>query len=132
MVLTTEKMRLDKWLWSARFYKTRVLAADAINGGHVRVNRSRVKASRQVAVGDVVEVRKAPVSFTLTITALSDKRGPASVAQTLYSEHDESRLAREVAAEQRREFRLQNPAPQKRPDKRARRHIIRFVRKSSE
>ena len=93
--------RLDKWLWAARIFKTRQMAVKAINGGHVEINGNRAKPSRPARPGDTVSVRKGLYTFTLKIERVSDRRGPASVAQTLYSESEASinnreRLAREL------------------------------------
>lgn len=127
-VSDSDKIRIDKWLWAARFFKTRSLASDAINGGHVHLNGARVKPSRAVKAGDELRIQKGIVEFIVHILMLSDRRGPASVAQTLYKETEASRLKREQQGEQRRL--LANAAgPVKRPDKRARRHIIRFTRR---
>lgn len=124
----SDKVRLDKWLWAARFFKTRGLASDAINGGHVHLNGARVKPSRAVKAGDELRIQKGTVEFVVHILILSDRRGPATVAQTLYKETEASQLKREQQGEQRRL--LANAAgPVKRPDKRARRHIIRFTRR---
>jgi ribosome-associated heat shock protein Hsp15 len=90
------KVRLDKWLWAARFYKTRSLAADAIEAGKVEVNGDRAKRAKQLQVGDVVKVRLGPYHHIITVKALSERRGPASVAATLYEEHPEGRKAREA------------------------------------
>jgi ribosome-associated heat shock protein Hsp15 len=90
------KVRLDKWLWAARFYKTRSLAADAIETGKVEVNGDRAKRAKQLQVGDVVKVRLGPYHHVLTVKGLSERRGPASVAATLYEEHAEGRKAREA------------------------------------
>ncbi len=125
------KVRVDKWLWAARFFKTRGLATEAINGGHVHLNGVRAKPSRPLNVGDELKISKAGQVFIITVLALSDRRGPASVAQTLYEESEASRVAREQLNEQRRLERLAagGGRPEKRPDKRNRRHIIRFIRK---
>jgi len=120
------KTRLDKWLWAARFYKTRHLAAEAINGGHVHLNDARIKPSRTVQVGDELTIKKTPFSFEITVQALSIKRGPAKEAVLLYQEHDESIEKREKLAEQRKLNAAQFPHAERRPDKRDRRRIIRF------
>ena len=125
-----EKLRIDKWLWAARFYKTRALATEAVNGGHVHVHGTRVKPSREVKVGDRLLINKAPYNFEITVLALAARRGSASLAQTLYEESDSSRLKRDELAAQRRAERASNPAPERRPDKRDRRRIIRFVNKN--
>lgn len=122
----TRKTRLDKWLWAARFYKTRHLAAEAINGGHVHVNDSRIKPSRIVQVGDELKINKTPFTFEVVVKALSIKRGPAKEAVLLYQEHEASIQKREALAEQRKLNAAQFPHAERRPDKRDRRRIIRF------
>lgn len=97
-----ESMRLDKWLWCARFFKTRSLAAEAIDQGRVQVNGLRAKPACELRCGDTVVMRHGPVPRTIEVLGLSGQRGPAPVAQQLYSETDESIQAREQAAEQRR------------------------------
>jgi ribosome-associated heat shock protein Hsp15 len=97
-----EQVRIDKWLWAARFYKTRSLATDAVLGGHVQLNGARVKPSKDVRAGDSVEVRIGPVQWSVVVVGISDKRGPASVARTLYEETPESAAAREEQALARR------------------------------
>lgn len=87
--------RLDKWLWAARFYKTRSLATEGINGGHVHLNQERIKPAKAVKVGDVVRVRKGSLEKTVNVLLISDKRGSATIAQTLYEETPESILQRE-------------------------------------
>jgi ribosome-associated heat shock protein Hsp15 len=94
------KVRIDKWLWAARFFKTRSLAVDAIGGGKVEVNEERVKPAKMIQVGDRVRVRLGPYEHVVEVRMLSERRGPASVAATLYAETDESRSAREKLAEQ--------------------------------
>ena len=119
-----DKLRIDKWLWAARFYKTRSLATDDIHKGRVHVNGQEAKPSREVKVGDVVRVRNGPVERTLTVLGISGARGPAPVAQALYQETAESAQARAQAAEQRRL--APEPAqsqPLGRPTKRDRRHL---------
>jgi ribosome-associated heat shock protein Hsp15 len=97
-----DSVRIDKWIWAARFFKTRGLATDAVVGGHVQLNGARVKPAKEVHVGDGVELRIGTTRWTVVVTGLSDKRGPAKVAQELYAETDESRAAREQAALQRK------------------------------
>ncbi len=99
---TPDRVRLDKWLWAARFYKTRALAADEIGCGRVLVNQQVAKASRELKPGDELQIRQGPVTRTVAVLALSHLRGPAPVAQALYAETPESLAAREKAAEQRR------------------------------
>ncbi|WOI46625.1 RNA-binding S4 domain-containing protein [Acidovorax sp. BLS4] len=97
-----ESMRLDKWLWCARFYKTRSLAVEEIGKGRVTVNGQAAKAARELRAGDTVDLRQGPTHRTVRVRALSGMRGPAPVAQLLYEETVESIAARENAAEQRR------------------------------
>lgn len=97
-----DKLRIDKWLWAARFYKTRSLAAEEIGKGRVTVNGQVAKASREVKPGDEVALRQGPVLRTVQVLGLSGARGPAPVAQALYAETPESLQARTEAAEQRR------------------------------
>lgn len=97
-----DRLRLDKWLWAARLYKTRALAADEVERGRVRVNGQPAKPGRELKAGDLVELRQDSVVRALVVQALSAVRGPAPLAQTLYAETEESRLAREAAAERRR------------------------------
>lgn len=120
------KIRLDKWLWAARFYKTRHLAAEAINGGHVHFNGQRVKPSRVVQVADKLTIHKTPFTFEITVQDLSIRRGPAKEAQLLYREDEESIKKREILSEQRKLDAAQFPHAERRPDKRDRRRIIRF------
>ena len=97
-----DRLRIDKWLWAARFYKTRTLAGDEIAKGRVEVNGQEAKAAREVKVGDTVAVRREAVTRTVVVKGLSNLRGPAPVAQQLYEETPESVQAREAAAQQRR------------------------------
>ena len=119
-----DKIRIDKWLWAARFYKTRSLATDEIGKGRVAINGQSIKASREVKPGDEVSARQGDVTRTVKVLALSDVRGPAPVAQTLYEETPESLALREKASLQRRIAR--EPAlsiEQGRPTKRNRREL---------
>ena len=93
-------VRLDKWLWAARFFRTRTLAAEAIDAGRVEVNGERAKRSRAITIGDKLRIRKPPFEQLIEVLGESEQRGPASVAATLYSETEESRKAREVLAAQ--------------------------------
>lgn len=97
-----ERLRIDKWLWAARFYKTRSLASEEIVKGRVQVNAQDAKPSREIKVGDTVVIRQGPVIRTLTVLGISQQRGPATVAQALYAETPDSIRDRESAAEQRR------------------------------
>lgn len=119
-----EKLRIDKWLWAARFFKTRSLATDEIDKGRVEINGQEVKPAREVKVGDTVAVRREGLTRTVVVKGVSDVRGPASVAQQLYEETPESLQERERAAEQRRYAR--EPAlsiEHGRPTKRGRREL---------
>ncbi|MGZ5269640.1 MAG: RNA-binding S4 domain-containing protein [Ramlibacter sp.] len=119
-----DRLRIDKWLWSARFYKTRTLAAEEIGKGRVDVNGQQAKAAREVKVGDTVAVRRDLVTRTVVVKGLSAMRGPAPVAQQLYEETADSLRAREAAAQQRRFAR--EPAlsiEHGRPTKRGRRDL---------
>lgn len=125
--VTREEVRLDKWLWAARFFKTRSVAQQAIRGGKVEVNRHRAKPARGVQVGDQLEITKGEVRFRVRVDAVSDRRGPATQAQTLYTETEDSVRAREEAVERRRLERMAGGgAPDQRPDKRQRRQIRKF------
>ena len=97
-----DKLRIDKWLWAARFYKTRSLAGEEIDKGRVRINDVEAKPSREVKVGDVVTMRSGPVLRTITVLGISGQRGGAPAAALLYQETAESIAARALAAEQRR------------------------------
>jgi len=116
-------VRLDLWLWAARFYKTRALAKHAIETGKVEVSGQRAKPSRCVRIGDALVVVRGEERFELGVAGLSDVRGPASVAQTLYCESEASRLAREQARALRAAERNGFRPPDTKPDKRARRLI---------
>lgn len=119
-------MRLDKWLWAARFFKTRTLATDAITGGKVQLNGARVKASREVKTADRLEISNGESRWEVTVAGLSDKRGPAPEARLLYEESTESIAARESQRENRKL--VIDPAADLhgRPTKRDRRQIRRF------
>ncbi len=123
---THETVRIDKWLWAARFFKTRSLATDAVEGGKIKLNGERPKSAKAVKVGDKIEVRSGPFTFSLAVLALSDKRGPATAAALLYVETAESRSARQVLAEQLRADVATTPFVRGRPTKKARRDIVRF------
>jgi len=128
----SERVRIDKWLWAARFFKTRGLAGDEIGKGRVSVNGQAAKASREVRLGDVIELRQGPVLRSVVVRALSVMRGPAPVAQTLYEETAESIAQRARQAEQRRQG--TEPAQsleQGRPTKRDRRQLADWNRWSA-
>jgi ribosome-associated heat shock protein Hsp15 len=119
-------MRLDKWLWAARFFKTRTLATDAITGGKVQLNGARVKASREVKVDYRLDISNSETRWEITVKGLSDKRGPAPEARLLYEESEASISARETQRENRKL--VIDPAADLhgRPTKRDRRQIRRF------
>ena len=120
---TTDKLRIDKWLWAARFYKTRRLAVDAIENGRVLIDGARIKPAKTVAVGDQLLLHFGQTRVEIEVMALSDKRGPAPVAQQLYRESDESRVRRAEIAAQRK---MQPEVFTYRPTKRDRREIEKF------
>lgn len=123
----TSRVRLDKWLWAARFFKTRSLATTAVNGGKVWLNEARVKPAHAVRPGETLSIRRGPYEYVVIVRALSEQRGPASQAALLYEETPASRERREALAN---ELRLQaaGAPPSGRPTKKDRRHIIRFIR----
>jgi len=122
------RVRLDKWLWAARFFKTRTLAAEAVSGGKVHVGGRRVKPAHAVRVGELLRVQRGPDEYLIEIKGLGDRRGPAKEAALLYEETADSRLRREQLSEQRRIQRLAAPLPPIRPTKQDRRRIVRFTR----
>lgn len=123
---TDSKVRIDKWLWAARFFKTRSLAADAVEGGKVHVNGERVKPAKALKVGDALVVRNGAYAWEIEILQLSDRRGSATNAAKLYSESPQSRYAREQTAARMKADRQANPFSGGRPTKRQRRQIHRF------
>ena len=120
------RIRLDKWLWAARFYKTRALAAEAVNGGKVHLDGQRVKAARGVRIDDRLEITRGAERREIIVCGLSERRASATLAQALYRETDASLEQRLRQSEQRKLAALQRPAPARRPDKKQRRHIRRF------
>jgi len=118
--------RIDKWLWAARFFKTRALAAEAIDGGKVEVNGDRAKRSRSLHPGDRIRVRLGPYEHHITVTDISDRRGNAALAATLYTEDPDSKAARERLAEQHRMARTAFDFGEGRPSKQQRREIRRL------
>jgi ribosome-associated heat shock protein Hsp15 len=122
----TERVRLDKWLWAARFFKTRALAADAIDAGRVEVNGERVKRSKLVQPGDTLRLRRPPFEQVVQVTGTSEQRGPATVAATLYRETDASQAARDALADQLRAIGPSAFRDKGRPSKKERRDIHRL------
>lgn len=119
-------IRMDKWLWAARFFKTRAMAARACELGRIQSNHHPAKPAREVHVGDFLQIRSESGDFEVKVLVLSEVRGPASVAQTLYSETEESRALRQKVADERKALMNYAPAPEGRPTKRDRRKIIQF------
>jgi ribosome-associated heat shock protein Hsp15 len=122
------RLRIDKWLWSARFFKTRSLASDAVNKGHVRIGGEAVKASKDVRVGDLVQIEIDHVQWEVEVLGICEVRGPASIAQTLYAETEAGRAKRTAEQERRRLFREPAAVLQGRPTKRDRRTIDKLSR----
>ncbi len=122
----SESIRLDKWLWAARFFKTRAIAADAVDGGKVHLNGDRAKRAKGVRVGDEVQIRTGPFEQRVVVRATLERRGPASVAAELYEELPASIRQREVLAAQRRLESLSSSREIGRPSKRERRQIDDF------
>lgn len=124
-----DNVRIDKWLWAARFYKTRSLASKAVSGGHVYLNGQRVKPARAVQEGDAMEIRKGHLTFSIVVLGLRDRRGPASVARELYEESEESIAKRQEVIAERRLITAPAVGPGRKPDKRDRRKIRQFLKK---
>jgi len=124
-----DRVRLDKWLWAARFFKTRSQASTAISGGRVHVNGARVKPARFAVVGDTLRIQKDHDEYLVVIRAISGQRRGAPEAQLLYEETAQSRERREMSRENRRLLRAEGIAPPGRPSKRDRRLIKKFTRK---
>lgn len=124
------KARLDKWLWAARFFKTRALAGAAVTGGKVHLAGHRIKPSRTVKIDDCFEIQRGFERFEIIVTDISARRGSAEQAQTLYRETDASVVKRAREAEKRKLAALARPRSEGRPDKKQRRQIHRFTGKS--
>jgi ribosome-associated heat shock protein Hsp15 len=120
------RVRLDKWLWAARFYKTRGLASEAIAGGKVQLNGDRAKRARPVQPGDEIRIRQGPYEYQIVVRALSARRGPASVAAELYQESPASRAAREAMALQLKSLHAAFVPDKGRPTKKDRRELGRL------
>ena len=125
-------LRVDKWLWCARFFKTRSLAAGAVAGGKVHVNRERVKPARTVRPGDLLEITVGFDVVTVEVLSIPARRGPAPEARQCYAETAASVARRERVREQRRLASMAAPQTEGRPDKRTRRELLRFQRKQEE
>ena len=124
--MATTNVRIDKWLWAARFFKTRALAARACELGRIESNQQPAKPAREVRAGDLVHIKTDHAEFEVEVLLPSVVRGPAAVAQMLYRETEQSRELRMKLAEERKAMKNFNPAPEGRPSKRDRRRIIRF------
>ena len=125
-----EPVRLDKWLWAARFFKTRSLAVEAIEGGRVSINGDRAKPAKTVKPGDAISIRKPPFEFAIVVKALSDQRGSATIAAALYEETEESRARRTVIAAEMKS--LPQPRFKGRPTKKTRRDYEKWLRSGDE
>ena len=126
----SESIRIDKWLWAARFFKTRSLAADAVTGGKIDVNGARAKPSRIMRLGDRLNIRRGPYESTVVVKGLAKLRGPASEAQLLYEETEESIRRRELTSAQ---LKLERPPEfhsPGRPSKKDRRAVLRFTKRN--
>jgi ribosome-associated heat shock protein Hsp15 len=121
--MSVEQVRIDKWLWAARFFKTRTLAAAAVENGRVRIDRERVKPARNVRCGELLQIDNGSTEWEVVVRALSDKRGSAAVAQGLYEETEASARKRQQQAEQRKLFHEPSVDIKGRPTKRDRRML---------
>ncbi|KAF0191936.1 MAG: RNA-binding S4 domain-containing protein [Gammaproteobacteria bacterium] len=124
--IKVSQLRIDKWLWAARFFKTRSLAAAAVAGGKVKLNGERVKAARAIRLGDELSIRVGPYEYGVRVLGLSGRRGPAPEAALLYAESIQSKTAREALAARLAAERIYDSHEKGRPTKKARRQIIRF------
>lgn len=122
-------VRLDKWLWAARFFKTRSIAAQAISGGRVHLNGARIKPSKIIEIGSELHIQRGHYEFVVIVQGISSYRRPAVEARLLYEETEESILEREKIREQRRLMKLEQMSPLKKPSKKDRRLIRKFTRK---
>ena len=119
-------VRLDKWLWAARFFKTRSVAREAVSGGKVHLNGNRAKPGRSLSIGDQLRIQRGEEEYQIIVLELGSRRGPAVVARTFYEESEESRLKREKIAAQNKLEHEQHAGRERRPDKRQRRRLVRF------
>jgi ribosome-associated heat shock protein Hsp15 len=118
-----DRVRVDRWLWAARFFKTRGAATEAVVGGHIHLNGDRVKPAREVTTGDRLEIRRGQQRWTVIVKGIADRRGPASVAATLYEETPESQAERARRTDERRLARPLGADLGERPTKRDRRRL---------
>ena len=117
------KLRVDRWLWAARFFKTRSLAKTAIENGKIELNGNRIKAAKEIAHGDLLSVRRGDMVQIVTVLALTDKRGSATIAQSLYEETEQSKLERAILTEKKKIIRAGYSSPKSKPSKKDRRKI---------
>lgn len=128
--MANEGSRIDKWLWTSRFFKTRSLATDAVNGGKVHLNGQRVKAGRAVKAGDVLSIQKDSVPYEVTITGINKTRRPAKEARLTYEESEDSRKRREQELQIKKLASASRPVPQRKPGKREREQLRQFKHKT--
>jgi ribosome-associated heat shock protein Hsp15 len=121
-----DSIRIDKWLWTSRFFKTRSMATSAVNGGKVHLNKQRVKAGRLIKVGDELSIQKDSALYEVTIKAINKTRRPAREARLTYEESEQSRLKREQESEIKKLASATRPVPQRKPDKRQREQLRKF------
>ena len=121
--MADRSLRLDRWLWFTRFYKTRTAASKAVNGGHVRLNGERARTSSKVVAGDRIQLVRNQLEFDVTVADIPSRRGPASEAQSCYAESEESLARRKQQVSELRLDRLQMPMTRGKPDKRTRRKL---------
>lgn len=130
--MSSSDVRIDKWLWAARFFKTRALAKKAVEAGHVSWNNKRPKPAQPLAEGDRLEVRRGQELFEVEVQLVSDRRGPAKLAQTYYQETEESQQRREREATERKALAQQFRGPQRRPEGRERKRLRELRRRLGE
>ena len=123
-----DSIRLDKWLWTARFFKTRPQATEAVNGGKVHLNGGRVKPGRLVHIGDALRIQRGPVMYEIIVKGINKQRRPASEMDQLYEETEASIASRQQMAEMRKLAAGTRAAPARKPNKHQRKHIVRFKR----
>jgi len=123
-----DSIRLDKWLWAARFFKTRALATEAVNGGKVHLNGHRVKPGRLVQIGDALRIQRGPVLYEINVKGINKLRRPASEMDQLYEETEASIESRQELTDLRKMAAGARAAPARKPNKHERKHIVRFKR----
>lgn len=123
-----DSIRLDRWLWAARFFKTRPLATEAVNGGKVHLNDHRVKPGRLVHIGDALRIQRGPVMYEIIVKGINKQRRPANEMDQLYEETETSIESRQQLADMRKMAAGTRAAPAKKPNKHERKHIVRFKR----